>query len=163
MLELAPKQGVCAEVGVFLGDFSAEILERTRPERLHLIDIDQRFIDGGRARFRAEVDSGRVALHTGDSSTILRSLPPAYFDWVYVDGDHTYEGCKKDIDAAADRLKPGGLILLNDYVFWGASDFCKYGVMEAVNEFCLACNFEFVGIALQGRGYFDVAIRALGD
>ncbi|HEY1427671.1 MAG TPA: class I SAM-dependent methyltransferase [Caulobacteraceae bacterium] len=162
MLDLAPKGGVCAEVGVFLGDFSQAILERNQPSRLHLIDIEQRFLDGARARFPDDVASGRVSLDLGDSSTILRSMPEAYFDWVYIDGDHTYEGCKKDIEAAADRLKPGGLILLNDYVFFGAADFCKYGVMEVVNEFCLARGFEFAGLALQGRGYFDVALKRMG-
>src|SRR5262245_17309007 len=31
---------VCAEAGVLKGDFSAEILQRTQPKLLHLIEID---------------------------------------------------------------------------------------------------------------------------
>jgi hypothetical protein len=53
------------------------------------------------------------------------------------------------------------MIVLNDYTFWGPADFGKYGVMEAVNEFCTACGWEFAYLALQGRGYHDVAIRRM--
>ncbi len=42
MLELLPKQGVAAEVGVLYGDFSEEILRRTEPRELHLPDIRRR-------------------------------------------------------------------------------------------------------------------------
>jgi hypothetical protein len=160
-LELIPPDAVCAEVGIFLCDFSTEIMLRAKPRELHLIDIDPQWLDGARRRFPDEIAGGRVILHQGDSSTILRSLPPASFDWIYVDGDHNYLGCKKDIEAAAVCLKPGGLMALNDYTFWGPSDFAKYGVMEAVNEFCVTNGWEFVYFALQGRGYHDVAIRKI--
>jgi spermidine synthase len=159
-LELVPQDAICAEVGIFECDFSAEIRKRA-PKELHLIDIDPQWLDGARRRFPGDIASGRIVLHEGDSSTVLRSLPPASFDWIYIDGDHHYDGCKKDIEAAAECLKPGGLMALNDYTFWGASDFYKYGVMEAVNEFCATEGWEFVYFALQGRGYHDVAIRKM--
>jgi hypothetical protein len=163
LLDLMPSGGVCAEVGIATCDFSAEIIARMKPAKLHLLDIDPHWIVGARARFADEIAAGRVVLHQGDSSTILRSLPQASFDWIYIDGDHDYDGCRKDLEAAAGCLKAAGVIALNDYTFWGPSDFCKYGVMEAVNEFCISRDFEMTYLALQGRGYHDVAVRRIGE
>jgi predicted O-methyltransferase YrrM len=161
MLEFMPKRAVCAEVGIWTGEFSAQIMQATQPATLHLIDIDKEWIDRAAQRFRQKIDHGEVRLHLGDSSTILSTMPKAYFDWLYIDGDHSYEGAKADLEAALPTLKDGGLIALNDYTFFAPSDFAKYGVMEAVHGFCIAHEFEFVFFALQGRGYHDVALRRI--
>lgn len=161
LLDFMPKGGVCAEVGIFKCQFSKRILERTAPHKLHLIDMDAQWIEGAKRIFPNEIQSGRVVLHRGDSATTMFSMPKSYFDWVYIDGDHSYDGCKRDLESAALCLKPEGLLALNDYTFWGVSDFCKYGVMEAVNEFCLSRDFEFIYLALQGRGYYDVVLRKM--
>jgi len=36
-------------------------------------------------------------------------------DLLFIDGDHSYEGCKFDIVAWRDLVKPGGWIILHDY------------------------------------------------
>jgi len=36
-------------------------------------------------------------------------------DMVFIDGDHSYEGCKGDIEAWLPNLKPGGLLAIHDY------------------------------------------------
>ena len=40
---------------------------------------------------------------------------PEMLDWIYVDGDHSYEGCLKDLENAINVVKPGGFILGDDY------------------------------------------------
>ena len=55
-------------------------------------------------------------------------------DWIYVDGDHSYEGCLKDLNNAKEVVKPGGLILGDDYG-WPDAKWQKKGVTKAVNEF----------------------------
>ena len=55
-------------------------------------------------------------------------------DWIYVDGDHSYEGCLKDLNNAKEIVKPGGLILGDDYG-WPDAKWQKKGVTKAVNEF----------------------------
>lgn len=50
------------------------------------------------------------------------------FDCVYVDGNHTYEGCKHDIELSRKLCNNGGLIFIDDY--YNPS----FGVSNAVNE-----------------------------
>ena len=51
-------------------------------------------------------------------------------DFVYIDGDHTYEGCKSDIELWLPKVKKGGYIGGHDYLAQ-----CFLGVVTAVNEF----------------------------
>ena len=55
-------------------------------------------------------------------------------DWIYIDGDHSYEGCLKDLENALKVVKTGGLILGDDYG-WPNAKWSKPGVTKAVNEF----------------------------
>ena len=161
MLEYMPKNAVCAELGVLNGDYSASILEITAPEKLHLVDIRPQSAEVAAERFSEEISHGRVSLHLGDSAEFISSMPDNYFDWVYVDGDHSYEGVKRDLEAIRPKLKPGGFIALNDYTFFDPSGFSKFGIVEAANEFCIDNDFELIFFALQGRLYNDIAIRAI--
>ncbi|MEX2601722.1 MAG: class I SAM-dependent methyltransferase [Balneolaceae bacterium] len=161
MLDEIPKQGVCAELGIFKCDFSEQILQKLKPSVLHLIDIDPESIRIAEERFSEEIADGRVVIHHQDSSTALLSLPEDTFDWIYIDGDHSYRGVQKDLQAAHRKLKPDGLISLNDYLFFGSSDLYKYGVIEAVNEFCLEYRYEILYLALHGRMYNDVTLRRI--
>jgi len=60
-------------------------------------------------------------------------FPDGYFDFVYIDADHTYEMVKKDIELWLPLIKKGGIIGGHDYDFpeeaagWG-------GVKRAVDE-----------------------------
>ena len=56
--------------------------------------------------------------HHGDSSTLLAGFAPQSLDFIYVDGDHSYDGAKKDLVAADQTLKPGGKMICNDYTNW---------------------------------------------
>ena len=161
VLTLLPTGSKCAELGIWKGDFSAMILDVIKPVELHLIDIEQSSIEIVRKRFHSEIDNKKVFTYLGDSASVLASMPDRYFDWVYVDADHSYPAVHNDLKITHQKIKSDGLIALNDYVFFGPSDFAKYGVMEAVNEFCIEMNYEWVYLALQGRGYFDVVIRQL--
>ena len=63
--------------------------------------------------------------------TALAAMDPSSLDWIYIDGDHTYDAARADLDAAMRVVKPGGLICADDYrlgKWWGD------GVVRAVNE-----------------------------
>ena len=60
------------------------------------------------------------------SEALLPSIP---LDWIYIDGDHSYEGCLADLGGATTILKKDGLLLGDDFGN-------KPGVEKAVKEFC---------------------------
>lgn len=162
LLDLMPKNGICAEVGIFKCEYSAQILQKLTPKKLHLIDLNPGAIDIAKSQFPTEIENGVVETHLGDSSARILEMPDGYFDWVYIDGDHYYDGVKKDLEATLPKIKPDGLIQMNDYIFFETSGFTKYGVIEAVNEFCVTHNFEMIYFAFQGRMYNDVVLRRIG-
>ncbi len=62
-------------------------------------------------------------------------------DWIYIDGDHSYEQCLQDLKYAKEIVKPNGLILGDDYG-WPGSKWQKPGVTKAVNEFKSENDFK---------------------
>ena len=61
---------------------------------------------------------GELTLVGGDSKetvpSFLRDHPDLFFDMITVDGDHSEEGARRDIQNIMERLKLGGLLLFDD-------------------------------------------------
>ena len=76
-------------------------------------------------------------------------------DWIYVDGDHSYEGCLSDLENSLKAVKPGGLILGDDYG-WTNSKWNKPGVTKAVNEFIN--KHKLTNIFRHGQTQFEIRI-----
>ena len=151
LLKQLPRRAVCAEIGVWKGEFSARILRRTRPRTLHLIDPWQfqsdypnRRYGGGSARNQDDMDrvfddlrarfanSPNTVIHRGMSRDVLRTFEDAYFDWVYIDANHSYEFVLEDLQLCLAKTKPGGVIAGDDYS-WGPAE--RYPVRRAVRTF----------------------------
>ncbi len=159
ILPFMPKGGVCAEVGTQTGGFAKHIFSVLKPQLLHIFDLDFSLFD--HAHFRQPVEQGLVQLHQGDSSTLLGALPDQSFDFIYIDGDHSYAGVTRDLAQAARKIKDDGWIVCNDYTVYSPLEKCKYGVYRAVNELCLRDNYEILYFALHPWGYHDVALRRI--
>lgn len=76
-------------------------------------------------------------------------------DWIYIDGDHSYEGCFKDLENSLKIVKPGGLILGDDYG-WPNARWSKPGVTQAVNEFIN--KHELTQIFKHGETQYEIRI-----
>jgi predicted O-methyltransferase YrrM len=154
---LAPGATI-AEIGAGRGDFSAEILARCRPARLHLFDSDASQLANPDIRAELAAEEPRVKMHVGDSAANLARLPEGYFDIVYIDGDHDYVAVQRDIAAILPRLAPGGAMVFHSYTTWSAVSMYHSGVARAVHEFCLANPWKFRFLALEPMMYYDVML-----
>jgi SAM-dependent methyltransferase len=159
-LRQMPKHAVCAEIGVFRGEYSREILRIARPRELHLIDgwwtlYGERFpefwgeySDHGRLTTRQAYDETVAAIsehpgakiHVGDDLEILATFPDAYFDWVYLDSSHLYEHTLKELALLKRKVKSDGIIVGDDFTE-DPSD-CNHGCAVAIREFCEAEGWE---------------------
>lgn len=146
------KGGAGAEVGVQHGTFSRFLLDHIQPTSLDLFDLTADLVQ------KDILDDARTTMHVGDSSTLLGKLPDQSLDWIYVDGDHRYAGVKKDTDVARLKIRPGGMLIFNDYVPWSVAEVMPYGVMPVVNDL-INDGFPVAGLALANHGYYDIAVR----
>ena len=165
-LERLPRGGCVAELGVADGDFSALILAVTQPAVLHLVDAwsDARYGAGQagvRARFAGEIAAGRVIVQLGLSTSVLERFADASLDWVYIDTDHTYLTTRRELAIAARKVKAGGLIAGHDYVTGNWNSAVRYGVVEAVHEFCVDEGWELVLLTSETDRHLSFAIRRL--
>ena len=73
----------------------------------------------------------------------VRHFNDNFFDLIYIDADHTYEGCKKDLNDWFSKVKPGGFFTGDDYRIASSPRMgVKFGVIEAVNEFSKSHNLD---------------------
>lgn len=164
---MVPEGAVCAEIGVWRGDFSARILRAVRPRKLHLVDPwaflseeryrkaryggaqapDQsamdRLYEGVSRRFAGPIAAGVVELHRCTSTEAASSFQDEYFDWIYVDGNHLYEFVRQDLELFEPKMKAGALIAGDDY---GVSGWWEDGVTRAVDEFVASRGHEVVSL-----------------
>ena len=152
-LQKLPKGGVAVEIGVWQGEFSPTILELIAPDKLVLIDpwthvgdeshseafvgrtekpkMDKIF-DRVVRKFENEIAAGQVVLIRDFSVPALDEFADRSISFAYVDGDHSYQGVKADLDALFPKMKLGGIMAFDDYHrrgWWGD------GVIRAINEF----------------------------
>ena len=150
LLERLPSGAVVAEIGVDRGAFSRRILDTAAPAQLTLVDVwDSERYHGGlfdhvAATFSAEIAAGQVEIHRDLSVAAAGAFADATFDWIYVDTDHSYETTRAELAAYAPKVKPGGVIAGHDYIVGNWTSGYRYGVMEAVHEFCVADGWELV-------------------
>ena len=73
----------------------------------------------------------------------VKRFPDNYFDLVYIDADHSYEGCLRDIEDWFPKVKTGKFLFGDDYqIYEGRHAGIKFGVIEAVNEFVKKNNLQ---------------------
>lgn len=97
-----------------------------------------------RANFAALGLSARAEPVVSDSLAAARSLAAkrGTIDLIFIDGDHSYEGCKADIEAWLPFLKPGGVAAFHDFGSRAS------GVTQAIFETIKAGRFAgIVGVA----------------
>jgi hypothetical protein len=173
---LVPKGGSYAEIGIFKGELSKILYTMLEPSKLVLFDIfngieysaDQ---DGNNmitwdltTTYNDLLDYSKsnpgIVLMKGDSSSNLNIFSDHTFDMIYIDGDHSYEGCKSDIEVAYKKIKKGGWIMGHDYEMNmnKAKTVYSFGVRKAVDEFCNTYKQTIYAKALDGCVSYAIQI-----
>lgn len=135
VLHLIEKGSNCAEIGVWKGAFSQKMLRR-RPGKLHLIDPWLYIPEYGDRVYGSRGDNSQekmdgvfhevqelfkrepsVVLHRKTSEQAVSEFADGYFHFVYIDGNHSYEFVKKDIEQFLPKVRDGGYIAGDDYIF----------------------------------------------
>lgn len=154
LLELMPSDSTCAELGVGKGNFSTLILEIAKPNLHYCVDLwgpiatnvqgtyytDQETWDQRFKEIQEKFSSYNVKFVRDMTYNLPNYCEPKTLDWVYVDGDHTYDGCMKDLQAVKELVKDDGMILGHDYrPAWRKRP--DWGVVESVNDFVKENNY----------------------
>ncbi len=146
MIMRFPRNAVVAEIGVDEGAFSRSIL-RTDPKKLYLIDpwekqagdyaADPTNEGDFETKYRTVRDTlGRlpnVEIIRDYSLKAVERFPDRYFDWIYLDADHSYRAVMADLEGWIRKIRPGGIFAGHDY--------CAYQwiqVKPALDDFLFA-------------------------
>ena len=141
-------QTVC-EIGVFAGRNFFGLIQH-KPQLAVAIDawindgitshndagLSQVALDKEYMNFVARMaDKPFVKIYREFSSDAVKHFPDEYFDLVYVDGDHTYEGSLNDIENWFPKVKKGKFLIGDDYTRTVDPPNLVYDVKRAVNDY----------------------------
>ena len=129
------------EIGVCKGENIVHFLEHTNKiDKIHCIDpylpymdwvgpVTQEdmnlYLDITMKNFEPHKD--KIVFYKETSDTCVHKFQDEQFDYIFIDGDHSYEGVKKDLNNYYSKVKKGG-------VFSG-HDINLSSVQQAVKEF----------------------------
>ncbi|MHB1947719.1 MAG: class I SAM-dependent methyltransferase [Gammaproteobacteria bacterium] len=95
--------------------------------------------------------TGQLTLISGDSKQtvpeFLKTNPDLYFDLITVDGDHSEEGARCDLENVIPHLKMGGVILLDDI------SHPQHEYLETLWDELIGNNKQFVAQKYSELGY----------
>lgn len=146
-------KGRGAEIGVQTGVYSQTLRQSWEGRELYLIDrwkFDPGYKDIANIPDEEQkenymivvekfIDDDSVQIIRKDSLEAAKQFPDEFFDWLYLDADHSLEGCANDLRAWYPKLKTGGIFAGHDYIdgeFIGG----VFGVKSAVDGFISGLN-----------------------
>ena len=144
--------GIGCEIGVLRGDFSEHLLTNWKCKTLYLVDCWTEHSDYDETfhnhednytimKNKLEPFKERINICRGYSHQVVNHFSDSFFDFIYIDANHSYEGCKMDLDIYWSKLKDGGIIMGDDYHLSDVEHLnfgwnqVTFGVTKAVKEF----------------------------
>jgi len=128
---LLPKKSVVVEIGSWKGKSTWCIAHGLKKGTINCIDPfnaageegskelykktqgETSLIEQFRNNIKDAPASATIKTHQGYSSDFIGSIHQ--IDFLFIDGDHSIEGCKFDFENFAHELKPGGFLAFHDY------------------------------------------------
>jgi len=123
---------VGVEIGTGFGESSTIFTSFPYVHFLHTCDV----VNRNPERIKALIKTNKLHFHLGDSIRLSEEFDNNSLDFVYIDGNHSYEDSLKDYYYWFNKIKPGGIIGGHDYVdVWP-------GVVQAVDELCFKYKLQ---------------------
>lgn len=128
--EFLPKNPLGVEIGVFKGDFSRTILQKTTMT-LYMVDVwrelpDEEYLDSSNHRIHttAYEESMKNTVGFEDRGIMVRAnsriasemFADGSLDFVYIDANHAYDFVVEDINLWYPKLRRGGILSGHDYI-----------------------------------------------
>lgn len=154
LLEHFGIMGPAAEIGVAEGRFSLELLQMGIP-KLYMVDVWDHIPgqpgDGSSPKewHQSNLDKALNAVWDYAEGKLAQVIFVQLFSveaakrvddeslsLVYIDADHSFEGCRADIAAWYPKLIEGGIMAFHDY------EMPQYGVKDAVDYICFGIGVE---------------------
>jgi len=135
------KELIGAEIGVWMAENSVQIFKNLNIKKLYLIDPwgeDLNYNEKdklNKSKFAYNISMFRLNKYKNKFHVIRKTSDNAIndikekLDFVYIDGNHTYDYVKKDLENYWKLLKKGGVLAGHDVNF--------EGVFKAVYEFSI--------------------------
>lgn len=141
------KEVVGAEIGIYTGGNAKSILQTLNIKKLYLVDayksyegyVGKRFEEAERKAINnVSFWKNKVKFIKKMSADAINEIPK--LDFIYIDGNHTYEYIKQDLENYFGKIKQGGIMAGHDFYFENSD------VIKAVIEFCSEKKLKlFVG------------------
>lgn len=122
---LAFETGIAVEIGSYMGAASvalADVVRRKQRGNVYCVDTWQNHaMSEGQldtyAEFQRHTRPYEAWINPIRSISFEANIPiePGTADLVFIDGDHSYEGCRADVDRFAPLLREGGTIVMHDH------------------------------------------------
>ena len=154
ILEQLDKNSKFVEVGVWKGDFSRQIWNISSPNLLVLVDswtfdekvrgcapqvsgeepLSQNFFDQAKKdTYDKFKNIQNVHILDFNSQQASSKYEDNFFDYIYIDAEHTYQAVTKDLEVWYPKLKKNGTLFGDDY-YWREED-DTFSLHRAYQEF----------------------------
>lgn len=89
----------------------------------------------------------RITIFEGDSREMIHKVKDNYYDIVFIDGGHEYDIVKSDIEHGYKKLKPNGIMVLDDFS-GGPDSYNQYNIQNATSEMLAKDTYSINGVTI---------------
>ena len=143
-----PNKAVAVNIGAGAGTSGLILVEAPNVKQSFTVDITKESspygcLEGEINCFNAaKVDYAKHTQIHSDSKLAGKEWKGPKLDFLFIDGDHSYEGCAGDITSWLPHMKKGGVMAIHDYHESAWPD-----VIAAVKDELIDKGYEQLGIA----------------
>jgi hypothetical protein len=156
------------EIGVARGNFSEILLSGTNLKKLNLVDPyckqnDNEYSDSMNflnmddeyefCKNKLNKYQQRIKFIRELSIKASENFSDNSIDFIYIDGNHSYKNVTEDLETFWSKVKVGGIMCGDDVYelsenkeilkIWAPNSFGKYGVHNALVDFCDKLNLKY--------------------